>query len=764
MSNLAPILTAFLVLFPALVALVLWVCRSDKARTFITVVGALVIACGSIFFAVELLPVCSASGAQYFAVDERLAEGITLVTLAIDVIISLYIIVRGIVCKRYLAPVLALCQLALILWIDLVAAHGVAVAHHLYVDNLSIIMVLVIGIIGSGICVYALGYMRDYQAHAEGKDRRPVFFALMFVFLSAMFGIVLSNALSWMLCAWEVTTVCSFALIGFTRTDEAIANSFRQINLNLVGGLAFAIALAWCAKVYGTAELDQFISLTLSYNAAGQVFITYLPLMLLALAGFTKAAQMPFQSWLLGAMVAPTPTSALLHSSTMVKAGVFLIIKLAPCLGANLPGYLVMFVGGVTFVLCAMTAISQSNAKRVLAYSTISNLGLIVMCAGLGTDAAVWAAIFLLVFHAAAKSLLFLCVGTAEHHVGSRDIESFDQLFERMPMLARLMAVGILGMFIAPFGMLVSKWAALAAVANSSNVVLILLLVFGSAVTFMFWAKWLGKVLAVANSGAADLEETVHRSEWASMGLMTVLTVGCCLAFPLISTGIVVPYLEGVFGSVSLAISNGDLWIMAVIALVVAVVMLGFSGKTKKRVVPVYMAGAGIDLDQRTYLDSFGAEVAATQRNWYMDDLFGEKRVIPIGLAVSLTLLAGFFGYQLQQAQANQEVIGVYASVNSGGDYEESSWAAAGIEKENYDVCYHYFAQDYLQNYESYVGYGYTTFDAYMDDVLAQMQSQLDTYASEYASYYGIEDLNDFAAAYAANLTDADTGTEGEGE
>lgn len=187
-------------------------------------------------------------------------------------------------------------------------------------------------------------------------------------------------------------------------------------------------------------------------------FVTYAPLLLFSLAAFTKAAQMPFQSWLLGAMVAPTPTSALLHSSTMVKAGVFLLIKISPCLGFTIPGFLVMTVGIATFLFCALAAISQSNAKRVLAYSTISNLGLIVACAGVGTDGAIWAAIFLLIFHAVAKSLLFLCVGTAEHHIGSRNIEDMDDLFERMPRLARLMAIGIMGMFIAPFGMLVSKW------------------------------------------------------------------------------------------------------------------------------------------------------------------------------------------------------------------------------------------------------------------------------------------------------------------
>lgn len=676
---------AYLIICPIIVALLLLVAKAEPARRVITVAGAVLIALGSVFAAVQFLPSCS-NGVQYFAIgSHELTEAISYITLAIDVVLGLYIIFKGIANKKYVAPVLALAQTALIVWFELTVVPGIEVSQALYVDNLSIIMVLVIGIIGSGICVYALGYMRDYQAHAEGKDRRPVFFALMFVFLSAMFGIVLFNNMAWMLCAWEVTTVCSFALIGFTRTQEAIDNANRQIVMNLAGGLAFAVALVWTALFFGTLEFDQFLSSIAAY-AGDYSFLTVMPVLLLAFAGFTKAAQMPFQSWLLGAMVAPTPTSALLHSSTMVKAGVFLLIKLAPCLGNNLPGYVVMFVGGTTFIICALAAINMSNAKRVLAYSTISNLGLITLCAGIGSAAAIWAAIFLLVFHAAAKSLLFLCVGTAEHHVGSRDIESFDDLFERMPMLARLMAIGILGMFIAPFGMLVSKWAALQSIIDSGNVVLILLLVFGSAATFMFWAKWLGKILAIANAGNEDVEQSVHNSEWCSMGLMAVLTVGMCIGFPLVSQKVVVPYIENALGSAPSTLSTGDLWIMAVMALVVAIIFLSFSGRTKKRIVPVYMAGAGVDLNQRTYLDSFGAEAYASQRNWYMGELFGERKMTIIGLAVSITLLAGGFGYALNNVQQNKDTIPAVPA--AAACYAANDWSSLGVDKTTFIETY----------------------------------------------------------------------------
>jgi ech hydrogenase subunit A len=361
------------------------------------------------------------------------------VALTIDLLLCVYIIAKGIYHHKWLAVVLSAIQLVLAGWFELGLAGGVEITTDLYIDQLSAIMVLIIGIIGTLICIYALGYMKDFQAHLthqeipadmEGehtsepkqrKDRRNIFFSIMFAFLAGMFALVLSNNLTWLLCAWEVTTVCSFALIGYTRTPEAIRNSFRQITLNLVGGLAFAaalVALVLGAEAAGTTpilELDKLISAG-SVGSSGLFLL--LPIALLCVAGFTKAAQVPFQSWLLGAMVAPTPTSALLHSSTMVKAGVFLLIKLAPCLGFDFNGMMVMLVGGITFLFCSAVAIAQTNAKRVLAYSTIANLGLIVLCAGIGTPEGTWAAIFLLILHACSKALIFCCVVTAENHIG----------------------------------------------------------------------------------------------------------------------------------------------------------------------------------------------------------------------------------------------------------------------------------------------------------------------------------------------------------
>lgn len=627
-------LLGFLIVFPLVIAAVLLAVRQEAPRRVIVIAASVVIALASVALVV---PNLGASTTLF----EFESEALDFVCTGISVAIAAVIIAFAVRYKNIWAAVLAAVQVAGTLALEFVFAHEIEVPYGLYFDSLSLLMTLIIGIVGSGICVYALGYMEDFQAHEpEGApDRRPLFFALMFAFLSAMYVIVFSNNMEWMFTGWEVTTVCSFLLIGYTRTDEAIANAFRQIIMNLAGGLGFLAALYSCAITVGTFSFLDFLVV----GANNPALVTFAACAL-AFAGLTKAAQMPFQTWLLGAMVAPTPTSALLHSSTMVKAGVFLLVKLAPIFhAAPAPSVMVMLVGGITFVLCSFMAISQSNAKRVLAYSTIANLGLICACAGVGTPEAVWAASFLILFHAIAKSLLFLCVGTAEHHIGSRDIEDMDLLFDRMPRLARFMMLGIMCMFIAPFGMLMAKWATLVSFVDAGQVALIVILAFGSAATFMFWAKWLGKLAGIAGE-PENVEVTVKPTEWASLLLMACLLVLGCVFLPVISAVLVEPYILSVYSTLGQDISADNLWLASICTVVVVLVLFAGAGaKQRGRRAAVYLAGVSRDGEARTFQNALSGTAEASARNWYMEAVFGEARIAPVGVAFCALIIVAAF-------------------------------------------------------------------------------------------------------------------------
>ncbi|RFZ80672.1 NADH-quinone oxidoreductase subunit L [Lacrimispora amygdalina] len=605
-----------LILFPLLAALAVYLVREDEVRNKIVRVSA------GITAVLTLIVVCLFfnKGIAYTYLWEK---AIDFIMAAVEVALAAYIIVTGIRYKNYAISILSFLQTAAMLCFELTVKSRIEVDKAIIFDKLTAVMVVIVGVVGSLICIYAVGYMKTYHIHhTEYEDRKGFFFAVLFLFLSAMFGIVLSNQLTWMYFCWELTTFCSYLLIGYTKTKEARNNSFRALFINLLGGAAFAAGIIIIGISRHTLELSVF-------TAGEPDAFLMIPVFLLSLAALTKSAQLPFSSWLLGAMVAPTPTSALLHSATMVKAGVYLIIRLAPLLGDSAVGKTVTLVGGVTFLACSFMAISQSDAKKVLAYSTLANLGLIVICASVGTEESIWAAILLIIFHAVSKSLLFISVGSAEHQIGNRNVENMDMLLGVSRKLALCMMIGIAGMFLAPFGMLISKWVAMKAFIDSNNILIVIILAYGSAATLFYWAKWMGKLVSKVNMRQQS-ENKFHLDEEIPITILAGLVVVSCFTFPVVSKYALIPYLSGVFHNQALMpIGEGDIKLMLYMLSMLIILPVSFIPvykNDKRRKAPIYMAGENTG-DNETFYASFGGTRQVELRNWYMDGYFGTKRL-----------------------------------------------------------------------------------------------------------------------------------------
>ena len=556
---------------------------------------------------------------------------LNLLMLLIEAGMGLYVVYVGIRARHALIVALMMAQAGLMFWFEWTYGSRLEAAHNLFVDKFSVIMALINGVVGGGICLYALGYMREYHevAHREVADRRPFFFALLFVFMGAMFGIIFANNLLWLFLFWEMTTLCSFLLIGYTQTEEAKRNALMALVMNLAGGLAFAIGIVWLYRQSGSIELQTLV--------ASKKGLVLLPAALLCFAGITKAAQLPFSSWLLGAMVAPTPVSALLHSSTMVKAGVYLVLRLAPVISGTTVGLMVALVGAVTFLVGSLAAITTSDAKKVLAWSTVANLGLIVLCGGIGTASAVWAGLLLIIFHAVAKCLLFLCVGIVEQKLHSRDIEAMSGLILNMPRVAVMMLIGMAGMFLAPFGMLISKWAVLKAVVDASPA-LSVFIVFGSAATLFFWVKWMGKLLEVVRP-RQQVEGTLSLGESIALYGLSGATFLACLFFPVMSSVLIEPYVASVFGE-SVSMSQGNIIIMTIMMVMVMLFPLSFINYGRGvKVMDAYLGGANVQSSVR-FLGS-GAHVEdVTMNNYYLRGFFSEAWLARWGVISATTILA----------------------------------------------------------------------------------------------------------------------------
>ena len=615
--------------------------KAGPVRSAVIMIGGFTIMATAIYVAVNVLSAGDTS--QFMYLEETHIPD--MIVIGGEIFLMCLVCFLSIKYKKYYAIIISLVGTVPVLWMDL-TGRAVEGNTHIRIDTFAAVMYLIVGVVGILICIYASGYMKDYHHHhTDVQDRSNYFLALMFVFLGAMFGLISSDSLSWIYFFWEITSVCSFLMIGYTRTQEAVYNSFRALWMNLLGGCGFAFGLMVCNM-----HPDLMISNLSQLTDSGSVAFAIVPVTLFAFAALTKSAQFPFSRWLLGAMVAPTPSSALLHSATMVKIGVYMLIRLSPVMYNTLTGIMITVIGGFTFFAASLLAITVSDGKKVLAYSTISNLGLITACAGTGTTEGVWAAIMLVLFHAVSKSLLFQTVGDIENCMGSRDIEDMHGLIIKLPRLAFIMMIGICGMFMAPFGMLVSKWAALKSFVDSGSVWLVLFLVFGSGSTLFYWAKWLGKICTVIHQ-SFELEDITPRSEMVSIFPLTSLIIIMCFAFPWMSGNMIQPILDESFHTnIPDVIGGSDVIIMMIMVAMVFMIPIGSRflsiGKNAKMTMS-YVAGVNAG-DDRHYIDSFGKERALYMSNWYMEEYFGERRflwpciwIAAILVAVMLIVVVG---------------------------------------------------------------------------------------------------------------------------
>lgn len=297
-------------------------------------------------------------------------------------------------------------------------------------DSLGLLFALLISGIGTLIYIYAYYYLNP-------KNSLSKLYLLLMLFMAAMLGISLSNNLIILLVFWELTSISSFLLVGYWSNYEAAQRGSRMaLTITGMGGLAMLGGFVLLGQITGTYQLDQILTMTEQI----QSHYLFVPTLLLILIGaFTKSAQFPFHFWLPNAMAAPTPVSAYLHSATMVKAGLFLVARLLPIFaGAALFHNIVTFVGLFTLCMAAFFAIFKEDLKGLLAYSTISHLGLIMCLLGIGSPLAVAAAIFHIINHATFKAALFMIAGIIDHESGTRDLRKLSGLWQLLPFTATL--------------------------------------------------------------------------------------------------------------------------------------------------------------------------------------------------------------------------------------------------------------------------------------------------------------------------------------
>ncbi len=349
-------------------------------------------------------------------------------------------------------------------------------------DGLSYLFLLLVSGIGTLILIYANEYMKHYP----DKDR---FYTFIMLFMASMMGLVLSGNLLVLFLFWELTSFTSFFLISFKHEyEKARQAALQSLLITVMGGLALFGGIILIGQMAGSFEIADLM------EKSGEIksHRLYVPALILVLAGVvTKSAQFPFHFWLPGAMQAPTPVSAYLHSATMVKAGIFLLARLNPVLGGT-PQWMILvsLIGGLTMFIGAYLSLTQTDLKAILAYTTVSSLGTMVLLFGIDTQASIEAAVLFIIIHAFYKASLFMIAGMIDHKTGTRDVTLLGELWKPMPKTFIFASLALLSMAgLPPMLGFIGKELIYEAKIQVPDIAIILMILGVGSNIFMVWVS-----------------------------------------------------------------------------------------------------------------------------------------------------------------------------------------------------------------------------------------------------------------------------------
>lgn len=541
-----------LIAFPLVVALVLLFIGGDKARGFFISLAALLMTAGSMAVSV----IYFRSGKLSFSLDSWFIEYIVMAVVALLSICVIYICVKN---GRYLPAVLIIIQAAAFVTFGMIEGYAIDVQNDIHVDRLSMIMLIITAISGGLVSSYASGYMKRFHLkNHDVRDRRKEFFFFLFISLASVMGILVSNNVMIMYMFWELIIIMTYALVAYKGDKSSKTYAFRCLTFNLTGGIFLVAGIIVLGTVFGTVEFDTMI---LTGSVYGDVVA--IPAMFFALAAITMSLQMPFSGWFVKALDMVSPAKAFVSSVLLLNTGLFIIVKLSVVLGtSNFAGITVMIVGGITFFVSSVCALYSKDARKTTALSTIAVSGLALALGGLGTPESIWACIMVIIIHTFAKPLMLLCEGDA--YLGIEMHEENDRtIFGKKRKLCICMLTGAAAMMISFFELVLLRANVIASLADSGNIILIAMVVFGCGAIIVFGTKMIGELsfsASYASMSESRSEDDDQKEEkiGASVKILVIISILISIIFPLVSVFAIGPYIEEAFGGASSFFSISD--------------------------------------------------------------------------------------------------------------------------------------------------------------------------------------------------------------
>jgi len=597
-----------LVLLPWILAFLVSIVRGKNFSLAISVINFFLLAIISIwvYFKVPL---------PYFIKAPDWLNGFIILY---DYLLLLYFIYQGIKYKSKLIIILTSIQIFLLTWVLSIMPHSAT--PNIYIDKLSAFMYLIVNLVGSLIIIFANQYMAD-----EDESKTASFIAILLWFLGVMNFAVSVNNLEWFFALFETTTLASYLLIRFKMDKVSIKNSILALWMNQIAGIAILIGLLFLIHYYGVFHFTDILKI-------GPTLLSMVPLAFFVMSALIKGAQIPFHKWLLGAMVAPTPVSEILHSATMVKIAPYLILRLSPVVAETLLSKLLIITTGFVFVVAALFSLKENYFKKVLAYSTIALLALMMLAGAIGTPIAITAALILMLFHAISKALLFLEAGVIEKLYKAKSIYDIKCLINKAPITVLFILLGLLSMTMVPFAMFIAKWFALSEIAallnRAARIITIVMLAIGGVSLTSLYLKVLGVIVTHNEEDVKVKVEHIPKAYlYPSLSFALATILGTLFISPLIQKFFnpIVEHITGLplkfdtlvvenlsspfwvilkFNTLDLVIGNLYLpfWvIVAALAFVIVIPLLAFRIHIKADRVPEYLCGETLPVKVSTY-------------------------------------------------------------------------------------------------------------------------------------------------------------------
>lgn len=386
-------------------------------------------------------------------------------------------------------------------------------------DLLSVFMATVSSFVSAIILIYSVDYISHYENQTE-------YYTMVVLFLGSMMGLVFSANLIWMYIFWEMTGFCSWRLVGFFRSDKDVAKANKTILVTVFGALCMLIGIIMVYFNYGTLDLRELHGQTISYAAAALILVGIL----------AKSATLPFSTWLPDAGVAPSTVTSLLHAAVLVKIGVYAYARIfgVTFVAPEAFSTLVLYLAGASALVSAGAALIETDIKRIIAYSTVSQIAFIFLGLASGNKTAFVGGILYILMHSVAKGGLFLAAGIIEQNTHTKDINKMGGLFRSMPITGAAFALCSLSvMGIPPFGGFFSKYLVFSGAAQNGNLTVLLMFLVGAIMTLLYLVRLFYKVFLGEPAGHESPKEGSFTMVASVMALAVIgVALGAFIYYP----------------------------------------------------------------------------------------------------------------------------------------------------------------------------------------------------------------------------------------